>query len=68
MLARLSEDTGVHIICCTGYYTARGRPADFEERPITELADEMIQELTEGIGTTGIRPGAIKIGVQDRGR
>ena len=68
MLARLSEDTGVHIICCTGYYTARGRPADFEERSITELADEMIQELTEGIGTTGIRPGAIKIGVQDRGR
>ena len=69
VLRRISEATSMNIVCCTGYYTTRGRPGYFEQRPAAELADTMIAELTDGIGGTGVKAGVIKIGVGnwDRG-
>jgi phosphotriesterase-related protein len=67
-LKELSEATGINIICSTGYYFQqesayaywqfRNAFADIE----AEIAEMMITELTEGIESTGIQAGVIKLG------
>lgn len=60
-LRRLSERTGVHFVMGCGWY--RGNyylPEErIDRRPANDLADELIREITEGVGDTGIRPGVI---------
>lgn len=65
----LSKRTGINIICTTGLYTEKeGSPAYWETRMVfgTDLSKMMselfIKEITEGIGTTGVKAGAIKVG------
>jgi predicted metal-dependent phosphotriesterase family hydrolase len=57
----LSERTGVKIVMGCGWY--RGNyylPEErIERRPVEDLADELIGELTDGVGDTGIKPGVI---------
>ena len=61
VLARVSEDSGVRIICATGlYYERLGIPTYFRQRTIDEIAEIYVREITEGIGGTGIRAGIIK--------
>src|SRR5258706_10238440 len=61
-LRRLSERSGVNIVAVTGWIKdAYCRPY-VENRMVEDLADEMIRDLTEGMGATGIRAGAIKLG------
>ena len=60
-LRTLSERTGVHFVMGCGWY--RGNyylPEErIDRRPASALADELIREITEGVGDTGIRPGVI---------
>lgn len=66
-LERLARETGLNIICSTGFYFEqesayaywkfRSAFADIED----EIARMMITELTEGIEGTGIRAGVIKL-------
>ena len=65
----LSEKTGINIICTTGLYTEEeGSPAYWKTRvsfgaDISKMiSDMMVKEITEGIGTTGVKAGAIKVG------
>lgn len=65
----LSENTGVNIICTTGLYTeGEGSAAYWKTRvpfgaDISQMILEMmIKEITEGIGTTGVKAGALKVG------
>jgi phosphotriesterase-related protein len=61
-LRRLSERSGITIVCVTGWIKdAYCRPY-VENRTVEDLADEMIRDLTEGIGNTGICAGVIKLG------
>jgi hypothetical protein len=61
LAAEVAEATGVHIICATGLYTNRlGIPVYFRQRSVDEIADIFKRELTEGIGSSGIRAGLIK--------
>lgn len=66
LMARVSEASGVHIVCATGLYKEdQGAPAYFKFRArfadVThEIRDAFIRELTDGIGSTGIKPGVIK--------
>ena len=57
----LSERTGVKIVMGCGWY--RGNyylPEErIDRRPVEDLADELITELTAGVGDTGIKPGVI---------
>jgi phosphotriesterase-related protein len=63
----VSERTGLNIICATGTYTeVWGMPAYFRFRGelmdiVTELYESFMQELTVGIGKTGVRAGVIKV-------
>lgn len=63
LLAKVSAETGVHIVACTGGFTEQWAPL----HPVTgaldtdALADMFVRELTEGMGGTRYRAGAIKV-------
>lgn len=56
-LARLSEATGLHIVAGAGWYRQAYYPAEarIDRRSIDDLADEIVQEFTDG----PVRPGII---------
>lgn len=63
-LRRVSEAASVQIMAATGWYRARFYPQWIDEARTNDLADRMVEELTEGIDGTGIRAGVIgEIGV-----
>jgi phosphotriesterase-related protein len=64
----LSKRTGINIIFATGLYTeAEGAPAYWKTRmafgtDLSKMMSELfIKEITEGVGTTGIKAGVIKV-------
>jgi len=66
LLKRLSDASGMHILTNTGFYGV-GNNRFLPPYAFTDTADELakrwIDEWENGIGTTGIKPGFIKIGV-----
>jgi phosphotriesterase-related protein len=58
-LARVSRASGVHIVLGTGYYVARTHPPDMATKSTESIADELMRDLTDGIGETGVRAGLI---------
>jgi len=68
ILREISERSGIHIICATGYYyEGEGAPAYFKFRKAfgdaeQEIYELFMREITQGIGRTGIKPGIIKLG------
>ena len=58
-LKRISEDTGITIICGTGWYVETTHPPVVKQKSVEELAEIMIGELVEGVDNTGIRAGII---------
>ena len=68
LLKRLATATGLHILTNTGYYGAAGNKF-LPQHAFTETADSLARrwlgEWREGIDATGIRPGFIKLGVEN---
>ncbi|NHM31243.1 phosphotriesterase family protein [Neobacillus terrae] len=66
-LKKISEETGLQIICATGYYyEGEGATPYFKFRQALGTAEEeiyemFIREINEGIAGTGIKPGVIKL-------
>ncbi|WP_433012424.1 phosphotriesterase family protein [Kribbella sp. CA-294648] len=60
-LAKISADTGVHLVAATGLHRAEHYPAELVDEVRPELADIFVRELTEGIGDSGVRAGLIKV-------
>ncbi|WP_409305994.1 phosphotriesterase [Peribacillus sp. SCS-155] len=66
-LKKVSEATGLQIICATGYYyEGEGATPYFKFRQSLGTAEEeiyemFIKEIEEGIADTGIKPGIIKL-------
>jgi phosphotriesterase-related protein len=66
-LARVSRASGVHIILGTGYYVARTHPPDMASKTAAAVAEELVGDLTDGIGETGVRAGLIgELGIGGR--
>ncbi|KLA35449.1 phosphotriesterase-related protein [Bacillus cereus] len=74
-LKEVSEKTGLHIICSTGYYyEGAGASTYFNfhrsidpQRTENEIYEMFMKEIKEGINKTGIKPGVIKVASsQDR--
>ena len=66
LLARLSQDSEVHLITNTGFYGAaedRYVPESAYDLTAEEIAAIWTKEYEEGIGDTGIRPGFVKTAV-----
>lgn len=57
----LSRATGVHLICATGLHQAAHYAAPTLDRLRGRLAETFVTELTEGIGTSGVRAGLVKV-------
>jgi predicted metal-dependent phosphotriesterase family hydrolase len=60
-LRAMSERTGLNIVMGCGWYRQYYfRPEDhLDRRPVDEIAEQIIDEIVNGVGTSGIRPGII---------
>jgi len=58
-LKRISTQTGVNIVCATGWYLQPCHPAYVGKMNVEELSSIMIKDLTEGIQDSGIKAGVI---------
>lgn len=67
IMAEVSQATGVHIVCATGLYKEdQGATPYFKFRAqfsdaVAEMTEGFVKELTEGVGSTGIKPGILKV-------
>ena len=59
VLRNLASATGMNLIPSTGYYLEAYMPPDIRTRPIEELAEEAVRELTWGIDEEGYTAGVI---------
>jgi phosphotriesterase-related protein len=69
LLKSLSEATGLNIITNTGYYGAANDkfiPEHAYSESAEQLSARWINDWNNGIGSTGIKPGFIKIGVDSK--
>ena len=58
-LARISVESGVHVIMGAGFYVEAVHPDDMEERSVEDLAREIVGDIVEGVGGSGVRAGII---------
>ena len=58
-LARISRATGLHVVMGSGYYVPAAHPAGLDERSEEEIAEQIVRDVTEGVGETGVRSGII---------
>ena len=58
-LVRISRETGVHVVMGSGYYVAAAHPDDMDERSVEDLAREIIGDIAEGAGDSGVQAGVI---------
>ena len=68
VLRKLSELTGIHVVTNTGYYGGAGDkfvPLHAYVESEDQLAERWEREWRDGIEDTGIRPGFMKIGVDE---
>ncbi|MFJ3640619.1 phosphotriesterase [Streptomyces sp. NPDC090108] len=60
-LPGLSRATGVRVVCATGLHQAAHYRAELLDGLRGRLAEVFVSELTEGIGSSGVRAGLIKV-------
>jgi phosphotriesterase-related protein len=67
-VARVARASGVNVIVVTGHYIKATQGPEVALQSVEEIADWMVGELRDGIGDTGIRAGAIKVGLSSVSR
>ena len=58
-LARIARLTGLNIVMGAGYYVDAVHPDDMGDRTDQDLSDEMVADLTEGVGDSAVKAGII---------
>ena len=60
-LGGIAGASGLHVIMGTGWYREAYYPleARIDRRSVDDLADELVAEVTDGVGASNIRPGII---------
>ncbi len=58
-MRRISNTVGIHILVGTGFYTGDTHSEALKSMTVSQIADAMLEEVYNGIGKTGIRPGFI---------
>jgi phosphotriesterase-related protein len=67
-LAReVSRQSGVNVICATGLYTYDEVPHYFVERDVDHMADLFVRDIVEGVQSTDIRAGILKVATDEKG-
>ena len=61
-MAEVAQRSGMQIICATGAYKQdQGISYTFGAMSVEQIEEIYVRELTEGIGSTGIRAGLVKV-------
>jgi phosphotriesterase-related protein len=58
-LVRVSRATGLNIVMGSGCYLDASLGVDVKSKSEDEITEEIIKDITEGVGETGVRPGMI---------
>ena len=58
-LQTIARSTGLNIVAGSGHYVHLAHPPGLDDEPTDQIAQRIIEELTEGIGATGVRAGVI---------
>ncbi|MFI7124825.1 phosphotriesterase [Nonomuraea sp. NPDC050153] len=58
-LARVSRGSGVHIVMGSGYYCRDYHPAGLADAPVEAVYEEIVADVRDGVGDTGVRAGLI---------
>jgi phosphotriesterase-related protein len=60
-LVGLARASGLHVVMGCGWYRESYYPPDLliDRRTVDALADQLVEEIDGGVGTSGIRPGII---------
>ena len=58
-LARISRESGVHVIMGAGFYVDAVHPDDMDERSVEDLAQQIILDIEQGVDGSGIKAGII---------
>jgi phosphotriesterase-related protein len=66
-MRRVSEETGLQVIPCTGIYTYDYLPQFFVNRDPDQIAEFFVQDIEEGIQGTEIRAAFIKVAADEPG-
>ena len=57
-IREVSLATGVHVICCTGFYTLTDPQQSLQ---VADFESHMVKDIEDGVQGTQIRPGVIKV-------
>ena len=66
-LIRLAQETGLHIVPCTGIYTYDHLPINLQSRDADFIADLFVHDIQQGIQGTDARAAFIKIAADEPG-
>ena len=58
-LTRIARATGLNIIMGAGYYVDAVHPGDMDDKTESDLTSQIIGEITDGVGDTGVKAGII---------
>jgi predicted metal-dependent phosphotriesterase family hydrolase len=60
-LQGISRASGLHVVMGCGWYRGAYYPAEsrIDRRSVDDLADELVHEITDGVGESDVRPGII---------
>lgn len=58
-LARISRATGLNVVMGSSYYVTYSHPPDMDERTEDQITDEIVTDVTVGVGDTGVKSGII---------
>lgn len=58
-LRRIALATGLNVIMGSGYYVGKTHTADMDRKTEDEIAQEIVRDVTVGVGDTGVRAGII---------
>jgi phosphotriesterase-related protein len=62
LMREIAEKSEMNVVCTTGFYFEEmGLPVYWRARTVEEIAELYIREISHGIGTTGVKAGAIKV-------
>lgn len=63
-LVRIAKATGINVIMGTGYYFDAAKDPTMDRRSVEDIAEEVVKNITEGIGPSKVRAGIIgEIGI-----
>ena len=64
-LSRVSQATGLNVVMGAGWYQKLYHPVDMDDKTVEDMTDEIVRDITVGIGDTGIRSGIIgEVGIE----